>query len=320
MQILIYGAGALGQALGCMMAADGHRVDLVLRERFIQPIQRHGLRVTGLFGNRSVQPEDIGLFSSALDSAATYDTTFITTKSYDTEYALQELYLLEKRAGEIVSMQNGCGNVEKVENTFGPKRSLGARVITGFEIEKPGIINITVSADAIHIGNSRSGTPSTMAVKLAQAIDHAGHPCSAVQDIHRSLFAKLLYNCALNPLGALLGVHYGALIQDEGTRQIVDKTIEETFTVISALGGNTPWSSAEEYKIEFYDRLIPATFNHRPSMLQDLENCKQTEIDALTGFVSKQGKKTGTSTPTCDMLTSLVRFREKQNRKPSIIF
>ena len=312
MKILIYGAGALGQALGCMLAADGHRVDLILRERFIESIQQHGLRVTGIFGSRVAPAENIGLFSHTSDSTETYDATFITTKSYDTEFAIQELRSLARRAGDIVSMQNGCGNVEKVEEVFGPGRSLGARVITGFEIVEPGLINITVSADAIHIGNSSKGEPSPMAVQLAKAIDHAGHPCSAVGDIHQSLFAKLLYNCALNPLGAVLGVHYGALAEDEGTKDIINKIIEETFAVISGLGGTTPWENATEYKVELYGRLLPATFNHRPSMLQDLENGKQTEIDALAGFVSDQGKKMTIPTPTCDMLTSLVRFKEQQ--------
>ncbi len=318
MQILIYGAGALGQALGCMMAADGHQVDLVLRERFIEPIRQYGLRVTGIFGNRAALMRNIDLFSRASDSTKTYDATLITTKSHDTEFALQKLRPLKERTGVIVSMQNGCGNVEKVEEVFGPERSLGARVITGFEILKPGLINITVSADAIHIGNSRKGAPASMAVQLAGAIDHAGHPCNAVGDIHQSLFAKLLYNCALNPLGAVLGVHYGALTENEGTKKIIDRIIEETFAVISALGGTTPWENARQYKVELYGRLLPATFNHRPSMLQDLENGKQTEIDALTGFVRDQGKKMGIPTPTCELLTLLVRFREQQNRHKSV--
>lgn len=315
MRILIYGAGALGQALGCMMAADGHRIDLVLRERFIEPIQQDGLQVTGIFGNRVARAGNIGLFSRVSDSTKTYDATFITTKSYDTAFAIRELRLLAERAGDIVSMQNGCGNVEKVEKVFGSERSLGARVITGFEILKPGLINITVSADAIHIGNSQKGAPASMATQLAEAIDHAGHPCKAVEDIHQSLFAKLLYNCALNPLGAVLGVHYGALTENEGTKNIINRIIEETFAVISGLGGTTPWKNAEEYKIELFGRLLPATFNHRPSMLQDLENGKQTEIDALIGFVSDQGEKMGIPTPTCEMLTSLVRFMEQQNRQ-----
>jgi 2-dehydropantoate 2-reductase len=310
MRILIYGAGALGQALGCMLAADGHRIDLILRQRFVEPIKQNGLRVRGIFGNLSAPPENLSLFSGVTDTPATYDATFITTKSYDTEFCLRELRILAERAGNVVSMQNGCGNVEKVVETFGAERSLGARVITGFEITGPGLVDITVSADAIHIGNSIKGIPSPMAVKLAEAIDHAGHPCLAVKDIHQSLFAKLLYNCALNPLGAVLGVHYGALTEDKGTKRIIDKMIEETFAVIRALGGSTPWDNAEEYKVEFYGRLIPATSNHRPSMLQDLENGKQTEIDALAGFVSEQGKKLATPTPTCDLLTAMVRFKE----------
>jgi len=45
-------------------------------------------------------------------------------------------------------------------------------------------------------------------------------------------------------------------------------------------------------------------------MLQDLDNNKLTEVDALVGYVSKQGQKTGVATPTCDLLASLIHFKE----------
>ena len=290
MRFLLYGAGALGQALGCMLATDGHQVDLILRKRFINAIDHHGLEVTGIFGKFTSPPERIALFPHISQTTAQYDYTLITTKSYDTETALKDLATIAERAGNVVSMQNGCGNVEQVENCFGRERSLGARVITGFEIKEVGSVNITVSADDIHVGASRSGTIPETASLLAKAISDAGHPCKAVDDIHQSLFAKLLYNCALNPLGAILGVHYGALAESSDTRIIMDMVIDETFNVIKALGGTTPWPNAKEYKTHFYKNLIPVTYSHRPSMLQDLENNKPTEVDSLVGYVGKQGR------------------------------
>jgi 2-dehydropantoate 2-reductase len=204
--------------------------------------------------------------------------------------------------------------VELLDHRFGPDRSLGARVITGFEITRPGVIAITVSADSIHIGGSRCGGIPDSARILAAVLSRAGHPALAVADIHQSLFAKLLYNCSLNPLGAILGVHYGALVEFPETKELLDRIIEETFAVIVALGGRTPWPDAEAYKEVFYRKLVPATYKHRPSMLQDLENGKQTEIDALAGYVSRQGKRFGLATATCDTLTALVKFKEAQGR------
>jgi 2-dehydropantoate 2-reductase len=185
-------------------------------------------------------------------------------------------------------------------------------VITGFEIVTPGHIKITVSADAIHLGAAVVGTIPPAVEALAAAIDLAGLPCLAVADIYQDLYAKLLYNCALNPLGAILGVHYGALVESEETRTVMDKVIEETFAVIRALGGKTPWADADAYKKVFYERLVPITYDHRPSMLQDLENGKPTEVEALVGYVSTQGRSTGVPTPACDLLSSLVRFKQGQ--------
>jgi len=87
MRFLIYGAGALGQALGCMLAADGHRVDLILRKRFIKTINHNGLEVTGIFGKFTSPTKNIALFPNISQTTAQYDYTLLTTKSYDTETA-----------------------------------------------------------------------------------------------------------------------------------------------------------------------------------------------------------------------------------------
>lgn len=318
MNFLIFGAGALGQALGCMLAANGHQVDFVLRPRFIKQIAEDGLRVTGILGDFTAPMENCRLLEGIAQADNRYDFVLLTTKAYDTVAAIRQIATLGNRAAIVVSMQNGCGNVELVESSFGPERTLGARVITGFAIVRPGLTNITVSADAIHVGGCVRGTIPASARLLAEAIQQAGHPTLAVADVHQSLFAKLLYNCALNPLGAILGVHYGALVEHPETRQLMDKIIDETFAVITALGGNTPWPDADSYKQVFYSTLVPATFNHRASMLQDIEQGKPTEVDALVGYVSNQGKANGLSTPTCDFLTALVKFKEAHGTRAGV--
>ena len=315
MRFLIYGAGALGQAIGCMLASDGHEVDLVLRERFKKVLETNGLKVTGILGDYEVAPGRLNLVTnlSHLDGSP-YEYVLITTKAYDTEGAVKDISNLPGFHGTVVSMQNGCGNVEQVEAEFGPDRTLGARVITGFEIERPGIVRITVSADDVHVGGWQQGQIPEVAVRFAEAVHKAGLPCCTVDDIYKDLFAKLLYNCALNPLGAILGVHYGALSDSGDCRSIMDRVIEETFMVIDAMGFATHWPVAENYKDVFYGQLVPITYDHRPSMLQDIEQEKLTEVEALIGYVAAQGKKREVATPTCDVLAALVRFKEKKVR------
>lgn len=310
---LIYGAGALGQALGCMLASDGNKVTLVLRERFAGVIERNGLSVSGIFGEYHVGADALHLTTSITGAEGShYDVILITTKSYDTRTAAQDLATLQSCSCPVVSMQNGCGNIEQLIDVFGPERSFGARVITGFEIARPAQVRITVSADDVHLGAGIGGTIPEQASSIAAAITRAGLPCIAVEDVHQSLFAKLLYNCALNPLGAVLGVNYGTLADAPETRVIMDGIIDETFTVVSALGAKLPWKDTSQYKTFFYETLIPATYDHRPSMLQDLEQGKPTEVDGLVGYVSTHGRANNIETPCCDLLGALIRFKEQQ--------
>jgi len=316
MHILIYGAGALGQALGCLLAADGHRVDLVLRPRFIEALRRTGLAVTGIYGDHHLAPERLNLLPHLkARSGEDYDIILLTTKTYDTDAALSDIAALSRCYCPVVSMQNGCGNLEKLEERLGRERSLAARVITGFEIERPGLVRITVSADAVHVGGCVRGVIPAAAKRLAEALSHAGLPSIAVPDISEPLFAKLLYNCALNPLGAILGVHYGALGDNIESRALMDQVIDETFAVITTMGGTTPWRDAAAYRKVFYGQLLPATYHHRPSMLQDLDNNKPTEVEAMVGYVAAQGRKYGVPTPCCEILAALVRFKEQQVRQ-----
>lgn len=316
MRFLIYGAGALGQAIGCMLAAGGYRVDLVIRRRYIDILQEKGLRVSGVFGDYTAPMENVTLLDGVEGaSGQKYDFILLTTKAYDTAESVADIATLLDNGCPVVSMQNGCGNIEKLIASLGEERSFGARVITGFEINSPGEIAITVSADDIHVGWCHPGEVHGDALRLAQTLSAAGLPCIAVADVHKSLFAKLLYNCSLNPLGAILGVHYGLLGESVETRKIIDSVIDETFKVIGAMGGSTPWHSADEYRKMFYETLLPATYNHRPSMLQDIENGKPTEVDALVGYVVVQGEKYNVATPTCGVLASLVRFKENKVRQ-----
>jgi len=316
MKFLLFGAGAVGQAVGCMLSAAGNHVDMIVRERYLNDLRSDGLTVTGIFGEYHADTEKTGYFST-IPAVKTnnYDYALITTKSYDTGCALTELSKLDNQNFDVVSLQNGCGNFEKLIERFGHRRSLAARVITGFEIEHTGLVRITVSADAVHIGGSTEGDIPESAVRLAAAIHDAGLPAEPTSYIQRDLLAKLLYNSALNPLGASLGVHYGALGDDPGTRAIMSAVIREVFAVIQAMEAETNWSTAEDYESFFYGEQIPATYNHRSSMLQDIEKGKRTEIDALTGYVSAQGSRHNVPTPVCDTMTELIRFMERNKRQ-----
>jgi len=124
------------------------------------------------------------------------------------------------------------------------------------------------------------------------------------------LWAKMLYNCALNPLGAIAGRSYGELVDQPTTRVLLEEVIREIFQVLDAAGVDVAWPDASAYLETFYSQLIPATAAHESSMLQDLRAGKPTEIDALCGAVERLGLEHGVATPVVSALAALVRAAE----------
>lgn len=316
MRVLIVGAGAVGQGLGGFLAAGGHDVTLLLRPRFREAIAREGLALDGVLGERRIAPGQVHLAGEEGELDAEYDFVLVCVKSYDTPTAGPIAARAAGETGVVVSAQNGYGNVETLSESIDGDRVLCARVITGFEIPRPGRVHVSVHADAVHVGSFRRGDHPAAAV-LAGALAAAGVPCEAVADIQADLWGKILYNCALNPLGAILGVQYGALGEREDTRAVMDTIIDEVFAVVRAGGFACPWPDAQAFRRVFYRRQLPATYDHHPSMLQDLRAGKPTEIDALNGAVVRLGRRLGVPTPVNHALAAMVRFRESPPASPA---
>jgi 2-dehydropantoate 2-reductase len=145
---------------------------------------------------------------------------------------------------------------------------------------------------------------------LCTAIATGGIPCEPSDQIAEDLWAKLLYNASLNPLGAILGASYGALDASPHTRQLLETLAHETFAVMRAAGWRTHWPDASAWLADFRARLLPPTAAHESSMLQDLRAGRRTEIDAITGALVELAARHAVDTPVSRSLLALVRFLE----------
>jgi 2-dehydropantoate 2-reductase len=313
MRVLVAGAGALGSVFGGFLRRAGLEVTLLGRAGHLDAIGRGGLTIDGIWGTHHIDG-----FASATDAAALrgpFDAILLAVKSYDTAAMAKAVAPLLADTGVAISLQNGLGNVEVLEEAVGPHRALGARVIFGAIIAAPGHVRVTVFADPTAVGALAPGAHperDAAARRWAEIIDRAGVPAAATDRLAALLWAKVFYNAALNPLGALLGVHYGALPEQPESRALMDRVIDEAFAVARAENVALPWPNPADYQREFYDRLVPATYDHRSSMLQDLERGRRTEIDAINGAVWHRGAARGINTPVNETLTRLVHAVEAQ--------
>jgi 2-dehydropantoate 2-reductase len=189
-----------------------------------------------------------------------------------------------------------------------------ARVITGFVREESHRVRITVHADAIHIGSLFSGTQCEEIRDLCRAISAGGIDCFNTRDIGKDLWAKMLYNCALNPLGAIFSVPYGTLSENEESRDLMNAIIGEIFRVMEKHGFTTHWNTPDDYCRAFYKDLVRLTAAHESSMLQDIRAGRRTEIDAMNGEVVRLAASSDVHTPVNLTVTKMIRFIETRNR------
>ncbi len=314
-RVLVAGAGALGLVFGALLRRAGHAVTLLGRDAHTDAVAAGGVRIEGLWGDHVATGFELA--TAAAELRGVFDAVLVTVKSYDTRSIAAAVVPFLSMDGILISLQNGLGNVEALIAAAGPRRVLAGRVIFGVEAVAPGRVRVTVYADPVLIGVRRKEAEprlESLARAWAERFAAAGIPSAYTDDIEAALWGKVLYNAALNPLGALLGVHYGALGEDANTCAVMDAVIDEAFSVAVAENVALPWASAAEYRAVFYDRLLPATFHHRSSMLQDLERRRPTEIEAINGEVWKRGVAHGMVTPANELLTRLVRARAALER------
>jgi 2-dehydropantoate 2-reductase len=317
--ILIAGAGAIGSVTGAMLRRAGHAVAMLGRETHLEEIARNGLRMYGMFGEHVVK--GFSLVGDPSRLKGPFDLILLTVKSYDTKSMADRIADLLAPGGLIVSMQNGIGNLDILVDRFGAQRVLGARVIFGAEITAPGAVQVTVFAEPIAIGpallihREHSGSLLRRAREIAAILSEAGIATNPCEDVTPFLWTKLFYNAALNPLGALLQLHYGALAADPDLRAIMNAVIEEAFAVAERLEVALPFKTAEEYRAVFYSKLVPSTFNHRPTMLYDLERRGRTDIGEMNGKVVELADSVEVRADTNRILTRLIRARERMFHK-----
>lgn len=305
MRYLVMGAGALGSVFGGLLHHRGQSVAFIGRGPHFEQIITQGLTIDGIWGEFQV-----GAVVPQSGSADQYDVILLCVKSFDTQEACRRVRGLLAPAGLIVSVQNGLGNLEIIAQEFGAARTIGARVIFGAQIIRPGVVRVTVYAEPVLVGAMAPGSPHPVLTQLAADLNQAGIPALQVNNILTHLWGKMLYNCALNPLGAILGVPYGALGDSPQTRELMRRIIEEIYQVAGARQVTLTQADAAAYFKFFMENLVPATAGHWPSMWQDLKAGRRTEIDALNGAICRYGAAAGVPTPYNDAISRLVRFLE----------
>ena len=311
MRILVMGAGAVGSVLGGFLATGGHDVTLLGRAWHLDAVRRDGLAITGLWGEHRVTGLAVATRPEEVARAPAFDWVLVCVKAYQTAQAAALLPGLLGSPGSLVcAFQNGLGNYEALTQAVAPERVALARVIFGADLE-PGTVRVTVCADDVLVGAPDPRFPRARAVQLAAALQASGIPARATASILVELWAKVLYNCALNGLSTLFEAPYGKLLEREPARRLMAAVIDEAYRVAAAHRIKLEPAAAKAYRELLFTRLIPDTAAHRSSMLQDVRRGRPTEIESLNGALVRLAAPVGVPVPMNALVTRLVHAKEQ---------
>jgi 2-dehydropantoate 2-reductase len=306
MKYLVMGAGALGSVFGGLLAEHGHDVTFVGADDHLLAMQKQGLTITGIWGEHRLG--SVKAYYGTKDLSGSYDVVLLSVKSYHTTAVITQTLPFIHEKSLIFSIQNGLGNWEAIAQAVGWERTVGARVIFGAEIECPGTARVTVYADKVLLGSPSATAPAGIIEKVCDQFNDAGIPTALCETITSFLWGKVLYNCSLNALGAILNVPYGRLQETPEVMETMRRIIDEIFLVATSKGVKLPYENAHAYYKTLTEVQLPPTATHRSSMLQDMaKGGRLTEIDALNGAISRYGREQGIPTPVNDVLTAIIK-------------
>ena len=299
MRVCVVGCGAVGSLFAAHLAqVDGTEVWAYdLQRDHIDAINSSGLRISGVSElvaevRATSDPEQI--------PACEYG--IVATKSMHTEAAIAATARVFED-GAVCSVQNGVGNEELIANRV--ERVIRGTTFPAGHLVEPGHVEQDTGGQT-WIGPFEP-KPAAMdeVERLAEALTEGGMETVAMPDSRGAQWTKLIFNAASNPVGALTGLPHGWACEREDIRKLVRGLVAEGRAVAEALGVRL-----DSDPDELIDHATKVAYDHKASMLQDVEERRQTEVDFLNGGISRFGREQGIETPLNDALWALVKGLE----------
>src|SRR5712671_3419457 len=326
MQILIVGVGALGGTIAARAIRSGLPVRLAARNTdAAKALRRSGLRVSGIGGEVRADVIDVAAVED-YGKGDQFDLILLATKAQDALEVAPNVLDLLAPGGVILPIQNG-GVARMLADSLGEDKILGGFSNLGATMVEPGVYE-QKNAGHLVIGELAAGVSERVervARVLGQAIE-----VKISSNLTGAIWSKLLINCSVTTLGALCSQTMRQYMETEAGKKVFRRTYEEALSVALAMGTRLErlavdpvppgWASnvAVEKRYESSVEAIIAFYGDvKPSMLQDFERGRKTEVDFINGYVVTLGHASGVPVDMNTKITGLVRQIERGDLQPT---
>jgi len=298
MRIAVLGAGGIGGYYGGLLARAGHEVALLARGDHLAALRERGIEVRA--------PE--GMFTAAVAASddpqalGEPELAIVAVKSYSLREIAPAAKRLAEGGADVVPLLNGVEAAERlVEHGVPDERVLGGLTEISAVRVGPGIVERRSAFQRVVVGE-RSGGISERAERIAAAFREAGAEARASADITADLWRKLAFIATMAAACGLARSSIGPVRKAPLGLLLIERAVREVAAVARARGVALP-GDAEEKVLAFIASLPDPI---KPSFMLDLEAGGPTEIDDLSGAVSRLGRLAGVATPVHDVATTAL--------------
>jgi 2-dehydropantoate 2-reductase len=315
--ICVFGAGAIGGLLAARLEMAGTHVSIVARGPHLAAMQAQGLVLLSGGERHVTHPRAVAHGGEI----GPQDYLVLTLKAHSLEPALPQLAPLVGPDTTIVAAINGIPwwythglpapwgdrRVHAVDPAgalwaaLPPRQALGCIVYPAATIAQPGVIDHSYG-DRFSLGEP-DGSRSERAAALSSLLIAAGLKAPVRPRIRDELWVKLWGNMAFNPISALTGATLDVITGEADSRALARAAMLEGQAVGEALG--------IRFAIDVEKRIDGAAEvgHHKTSMLQDMEQGRPLEIEAILGAVVEMAGWVDVPAPLSRALLTLVRQR-----------
>src|SRR5436305_2441840 len=281
MNIAILGAGGVGGYYGGILARAGNRVAMLARGAHLEALRERGLEVRTPEGSFVAKVEAAG----DPDELRDVELAVVAVKSYSLAEIAPAARLLAERGTVIVPLLNGVEAADRLIAAGVPEdRVLGGLTEISAVRIGPGIVERRSPFQRVVVGE-RAGGASERAERIAAAFRQAGAEARASDDITVDLWRKFAFITTMSAACGLARTSIGPVRAAPLGNLLIERALREVTAVARARDVVLP-ADVEEKLLCFVSGLPGAM---KPSFLLDLESGGPTEIDDLSGAVSRLG-------------------------------
>jgi 2-dehydropantoate 2-reductase len=297
-KVAIIGCGAVGSLFAAHLAQldDVEVWAYDASQAHVDAINANGLRLTGA-------GDVLSRLRATSDAAELPPCEFgiVATKAMHTSAAVSATAHAFAN-GCVATVQNGLGNEEAIAEFVG--KVIRGTTFPAGKILEPGLVQWDVKGDTTLGPFEPQPAPLEEIERLADACTRAGMATAAVADARGPQWRKVIFNASTNPIGALTGLTHGRVCERPDLRQLVSGLVDEGKAVAAAQGIEL---DADPEDLIDHAAKPEVAYDHKASMLQDVEARRTTEIDYLNGGIVRFGREHGVPTPLNQAIWALVK-------------